>query len=253
MDHPDDTAQMVSEETTAVASISLKIPPWFDDTDIWLQQLEAAFEVSRPRITSERTKYFHLVSNLPGHILKSIRDKMNPSSTSPYTELAETLRRRFSSSKSRIYDSIRNIKNENRNPFDLLCELRSRFKRLNTHSEDIVREAFINAMPDNIRSLIASLDRYVSLEELAERADNLIASNDTANKVMQVSSSVEKERIDLIMDKIDSLTEQVNKITFRASDGKQKYCFYHATFGKKARRLSATVRLEGFLKIILFQ
>ena len=121
---------------------------------------------------------------------------MSPYSTSPYTELAETLRRRFSSLKSRIYDSIRNIKNENRNPFDLLRELRSRFKRLNTHSDDTAREAFINAMPDNIRSLIASLDRYVSLEELAERADNLIASDDTANKVMQVSSSAEKERID---------------------------------------------------------
>ena len=44
---------MVSEETRTedIAAVTVKLPPWFDYTELWIKQVEAAFEISRPRIT----------------------------------------------------------------------------------------------------------------------------------------------------------------------------------------------------------
>ena len=123
---------------------------------------------------------------------------------------------------------------------DLLCELRSRFQQLNCFSDEVIREAFLNALPEGIRTIIYSKNAGLPLEELADTADNLLASNNL-KKVMNISdrdqgSNSTNQSMDYVIQRIDKISEEVNKLSLQQRQRKRSYCFYHTKFGKRSYR-----------------
>ena len=77
-----------------VAAYDVKIPPfWPSDPEIWFMQVESQFAVKR--VTSQMTRYHHVVATLSPAIASELRDLIrNPPRDRPYDTLKELLIRR---------------------------------------------------------------------------------------------------------------------------------------------------------------
>ena len=87
-----DPPQMVSEvDSQPINQMTLKLPAYFDNVELWLSQVESVFNGSRPKITTEKTKYYLLISQLPGHILSLLADKIKPEEAKPYSIITDAI------------------------------------------------------------------------------------------------------------------------------------------------------------------
>ena len=83
--------QLATAITSPVASVTLKIPPfWPNDPFIWFAQVEAQFHTRQ--MASQTTKLSYIVSSLPPEIAQEVRDLLlNPPITTPYDTLKSEL------------------------------------------------------------------------------------------------------------------------------------------------------------------
>ena len=81
---------------TDIQSVSLKLPQfWADGAKIWFQQAESQFAIRY--ITSQQTKYHHVVAALPGEIAVKLQDFFeNVPEENKYTVLKFRLLKKFS-------------------------------------------------------------------------------------------------------------------------------------------------------------
>nr|XP_022909957.1 uncharacterized protein LOC111421064 [Onthophagus taurus] len=86
--------------------LKLKLPPfWTANPEIWFAQVEAQFSLAR--VTSEKTKYNILLSNLPAETITTIIDFIqNPPEEAPYSSLKKLLIERLSSSEEKRLDDL---------------------------------------------------------------------------------------------------------------------------------------------------
>ena len=106
-----------------INQISLKIPAWFDDPNLWLKQVEAAFEITLPKITLQKTKYYHLLC-LPPHAVTIVEDKLNPDIPELYSILVSAIRSRLTATRPTADDSLMKITLDNCRLFQVLKERR---------------------------------------------------------------------------------------------------------------------------------
>lgn len=236
---------MVSRGESDISAVAVKLPPWFEDTELWLKQVEAAFEINRPKITLQKTRYYHLLSVLPGQILKLVADKLNPEVDRPYDELVDAIRARFRPSPSSNFEVIRNVKLDGRRPYELLADLKANFRHLDSDSGSMLREAFIRAMPESIKNVLIAAAKYTPIEGLVEIADNMLTQHrgvpvntiDLPSSSAVAQESRSSNATESIQQQIDDLRMEVMQI---AAGPNSKYakrrtlCFFHQKFGTRA-------------------
>ena len=76
---------------STIGAVTLKIPPfWPADPQIWFGQVEAQF--STRGISSEKTKFDHIVASLAPEYAQEVRDLvLSPPSSTPYATLKAQL------------------------------------------------------------------------------------------------------------------------------------------------------------------
>ncbi|XP_072176155.1 uncharacterized protein [Diadema setosum] len=161
-------------EDVNVASLTVKLPPyWPADPHKWFAQIEALFATRR--VSSEKTKYSHLISSLTPDIAQEVRDLIiTPPRDEPYTKLKEALIRRTSASQQkRLQQLLMEEELGDRKPTQFL----RRMKQLVGDTKldnSVLRQLFLQRMPLNIQLVLASTDETMDLTRLAELADRLI-------------------------------------------------------------------------------
>jgi hypothetical protein len=73
----------------------MRHPPfWADQPDVWFAQAEAQFSLAG--ITTEQTKFHHVISQLDHRYAAEVRDIISPPQQDPYTSLRTALLDRLS-------------------------------------------------------------------------------------------------------------------------------------------------------------
>ena len=88
------TPQQVPATGAAVSTVSLKLPSfWPAGPELWFAQVDAQFHTKK--ITSQSTKFEHVIASLPPQYATEVRDLiLKPPATNLYDKLREELVKR---------------------------------------------------------------------------------------------------------------------------------------------------------------
>jgi len=157
-----------------ISAVNLKLPPfWPADPELWFIRVEALF--SCRRITSQRSKFDHVVSSLAPEYAAEVRDLLlRPPADNPYTTLREQLIKRTAlSEQRRLQQLLTGEELGDRKPTQLrrMQQLLGDRTGLDT---SFLRELFMQRLPNNVRIVLASTPEDTALDKLAEMADKIM-------------------------------------------------------------------------------
>ena len=189
------------EATVHVASISLKLPPfWPADPQIWFAQVEAQFTTRG--IISQKTMFDYIIASLSPDFATEVRDLiLRPPAEAPYDRLKEQLIKRTAVSEQRRLQQLFSSEElGDRKPTQLL----RRMQQLLGNTPGIpdgsfIRELFLQRLPTNVRMVLASTNDSVPLDELAQLADKIVEV-----AVPQTVSAVQSANFGNELDKLKS-------------------------------------------------
>ncbi|XP_037528438.1 uncharacterized protein LOC125760135 [Rhipicephalus sanguineus] len=140
-----------SSSTTTNAS-ELKLPHfWPKNPRVWFSQVEARFQLRR--ITSQESKYLHVVAALPPDIADAVDDVL------------------ASTPSEKAYDELKSIVLKR---LELLHRMRQLLgqQASEERQQPLLRELFLQRLPQSTRIILAGSDD-VTLECLAQLADRI--------------------------------------------------------------------------------
>ena len=260
-----------------ISAVAIKLPTfWKLDPLVWFAQAEAQFTTRA--ITSETTKYAHVIQALPQDVAQDIRDVLiNPPTSNPYTTLKEKLISRVSASEQRRVQLLLTEEElGDRTPSQLLRRMQQHLGEQKLE-KGILKQLFLQRLPNYVRLILASTNDSMALSELAELADKILEAHmpvtPTASTEFQIAAlktPLEKPKAD----PIESLTKLVTELSAKVdklqreqrdrsrSRGRGRYrdnsasrknrdptpenglCWYHNRFADKADRCKPPCNFE---------
>ena len=241
------TEQQPTTSTHSVTAISLKLPEfWPSDPQLWFAQAEALFDAQG--ITTEKTKFGHVVRVLPAQYASEVRDIILSPPESPYTAIKEGLQRRVCPSRRQQLQQLLHLEElGDRKPSQLLrhmLKLRGGNVTEADHDE-LFRQIFMEKMPPAIRMALA-IHNKESLSNLAEMADTMAELQGPQSQGLGPTQiyAVEREKnLELleIKKELGNIWKELKSQRQQAVQEKQaggtpNTCWYHERFGKKATK-----------------
>ena len=228
-----------------LAALHLKLPPfWPADPQIWFAQVEAQFTTRG--ITSQKTKFNHIVSSLAPEFTTEVRELiLRPPTDHPYDKLKEQLTKRTAALEQRQLQQLFNAKElGDRTPSQLLRHMQQLLgDKANNTDGAFLRELFLQRLPSNVCMVLASTPDNGNLEELAQLADKIMEVETLA--VSSVNTDTEFGQLRQEVAELKLLIQAI-KQPRRRSHGRspspapqrqsQDICWYHAKFGDNARK-----------------
>ncbi|BHF63933.1 hypothetical protein SprV_0200692900 [Sparganum proliferum] len=175
--------------------------------------------------------------------------------------VAEILRLNAVSDRQRYHQLIKEESLGNRKPSELLRRMRTLLGDMQV-DEKLVKKMFLERLPADVQTILASGSQNLTLSHLAEMADRMIeVQRFQPPSVAQISTSSSTvneqllQQMSTIANEIASLKLQLARITCSRSPSRHRsrsrprtanLCWYHANFAAKARkptsqRIDATV------------
>ena len=160
----------------AISAIALKLPPfWPKDPDTWFAQVEAQFATRG--ISAEKTKFDHLVASLSPDAATEVRDLiLAPPAYGPYTQLKGALIKRFAgSNQEKLQRLLNDLELGDSKPSQLFRRMRQLWCGTGGNADNaILRELFLQRLPNKVRMILAPSAASVSLDALAKMADQIM-------------------------------------------------------------------------------
>ena len=159
-----------------ISDINLKLPPfWPANPELWFAQVETQF--SCRRITSQRSRFDHVVASLSPDYAAEVRDLLlKPLRDSPYTALKEQLTKRTALSEQRRLQQLFTCEElGDRKPSQLLRRTQQLLGDRPGIDPSFLKELFLQRLlPQSVRMVLASTPEGTALSILAEMADKVI-------------------------------------------------------------------------------
>jgi hypothetical protein len=194
-----------------VSEVAVRLPPfWAEQPAVWFAQAEAQFALAG--ISSEKTKFFHVISQLDHRCAAQLKDIItSPPEQSPYTTLkAELVRRLTPAREHRIRQLLTLEEMGDRTPSQFLRDLRNLVPDV---PDDFLRNIWSSRLPPNIQAMLA-FQPDASLDAAARCAD--IAS-EVAPQPALASVGPPPDSATL-QQKIEDLNRQVAALTTERSN-----------------------------------
>lgn len=251
------------------AHIAPKIPAfWPQDPELFFVRVEAEFNKASPKITTESTKFSHLVGTLDKSTAALVRNQLlNPDPSEPYSKLKDELIRKFTLSDHSRQAQAKEETLGDQKPSALLCRLQQLLP-VNKFSDAQIRDLFISKMPAHVQPVLATMSAQ-SLETVATTADAVIDFGPPSANINQVSNrgSETFSETSVTDQEIASLRQEVNFLRreIRTQSSRQQWpqssqqqrrqlpprlsqqsqCWYHARFGKNALKCVKPCNFQG--------
>jgi len=208
----------VTKEFSKCGAVAIKIPPfWLADPQLWFVQIEAQFAARG--ITSETTKYLHVVAALPPDTATIIRDVLiAPDPMAPYTKLrAALIERTVASERQRLQALLTRDPVGDRKPSELLRHMQQQLgEGYATFDRALFKQLFLQRLPTSVQAVLAAADKDSNTEYLAGVADKVmevqppsayIAATSPNPKVAEESKAIQELR-----QQMSELLTQISRI-----------------------------------------
>lgn len=181
--------------TMIASSGTFRLPSfWSTEPALWFLQAESQF--ANRGITSQKTRYHHVVSALSVSDMAEVRDVLrNIPQVNPYDALKSALIGRLTTSEQqRLQQLLASEELGDRRPTQLLRRMKQLLGEDSSADDGLFRELFLQRLPRQVRMILAaSSDQTV--DKLAELADRVTEGGspgiprEMANVVAQTSVS----------------------------------------------------------------
>lgn len=214
---------MAGEEAKLLQAVSTKLPVfWPLNPKAWFLQAEAQFALRQ--ITTDDTKYWHVVSALDRDVASgctSILEKVPDANK--YRYLKEALVNRFQLTEEERADRLLAMQGlGDRRPSELADAILDLNADQPTHF--LLRRIFMRALPLQVRNAL-STSATTDLRDLAREADRVIAT--TGRGAAQTYSVVRDD---------SSIPGGYSEVDAVATRRQRQLCFFHRKWGTRARR-----------------
>ncbi|KAF0292115.1 BTB/POZ domain-containing protein 2 [Amphibalanus amphitrite] len=161
-------------ETAQRPLASFRLPPYTpEEPDLWLLQVECAFDISG--VSSDELRYKLLVANLPATIAVQVKDVIRTSRS--FTALCDALKSRLAQSRAdRLQSLLSRQQLGDQKPTALLRSMRNELAAAGDAPVDteLFRTLFKQRLPQPVRAALALLPADSALDALAEAADRYL-------------------------------------------------------------------------------
>lgn len=226
-----------------VERVSIKTPPfWKKDPRIWFLQIESQFALAG--ITTDSTKYHHVLSAIDTDILQQITDEViNPPPSEKYANIKEKLISVFSESQEKKTKKLlSDIELGERKPSELLTQMKSLAGTAVPH--DLVKTLWLQRLPIHVQSILTTSDD--TMEKLSIMADKIVdierPSTYAIQKQTGTTNSTTEEILQNLIKEVKEIKIQLdNKPRSRSRSRKRdsKLCWYHEKYQDKAKHCVA--------------
>ena len=167
-----------------VDSVAIRLPNfWTTSPELWFAQTEASFDNRSPKITTDGSKYNHVLQALPQDVLDEVELAVSTVGANRYETLKTALIKSYGKSTAKksaeLLAMIARPGNlGDRKPTNLMMKIR----KLSGSSYDAVERAiFLGQMPVEVRTALASSKARTN-DELCEEADAVVEEFRLANE-----------------------------------------------------------------------
>ena len=184
---------------------------------------------------------------------------VNTPENNPYDKLKEALIARTELSVKQRINKLLNgeINLGDQTPSQLLRNM----KQLSIDNNDdlIFNELFLQKLPDNVRSILATLPQTTSIEDLAKTADAILETSSikSINKIDNNNEDLHKSfnALQLEINQLRSEIKSQNKKNqnYFGRNTNENYtnsdlCWYHFTFGRNAKKCRSPCKMSENFK-----
>ena len=175
----------------SVNSVAVKLPGfWKENPNGWFRQAESAFRLRSPQITSERTRYDHVVTSLDSKTSLELSAVMDdPPAGGEYTALKAALLLTFDQTQTAKDTELMSITSLGDLKATAMLRKMTRLATPGSVDTNIFRHSFLSILPTDVRAILANEDG--TLAELAVKADRVIEARGatTSSSISAVTSS----------------------------------------------------------------
>nr|VZI23685.1 unnamed protein product [Spirometra erinaceieuropaei] len=180
-------------------------------------------------VTKELAKYHKLVEALHVSVISQVQSLLpNPPADAPYSALkAEILRLNSVSDRQRYHQLIREESLGDRKPSELLRRMRCLLGDMQV-DDKFVKEMFLERLPTEVQTILASGSQDLTVSQLAEMADRMIeVQRFQSPSVAQISSSSSVnehllKQVSAMADEMASLKIQLARLTSSRSRSRRR-------------------------------
>ena len=149
------------------------------DPQLWFLLCEEQFNLHN--IHDENARYSNTITALPHQITAEVRDIITHKPViNPYTTLKQQILERLGASlNEQIKKLLEGITLGDRRPSQMLVQMQALITDSSgiAHNGAFVRNLFINKLPNNVKSILATTEDDVTLQGLAKIADRVLAAS----------------------------------------------------------------------------
>ncbi|XP_051875026.1 uncharacterized protein LOC127572127 isoform X3 [Pristis pectinata] len=225
-------------DNTAANAVALKLPTfWTLWPRVWFDQAEAQFQLWQ--ITSDSTRYYHVVSSLDQETAAQVRDFIqSPPKEDKYPAFKALLLRTFGLSRRERAARLLHLDGlGDKSPSALMNEM---LALAEGHKPCLMFEqVFLEQLPDDIHLLLADAD-FSNPREVAARADILWkAKRESGLSVGQIARPLAQRQ----PKPVPAAKQPHPRNTDDNTD--DQLCFYHQRWGAEARRCRPPCKFQG--------